>query len=247
MSGRWRDDDWRGRNERRRFAEDPYGGRRGGDGDFGYRSSQYRDYPRYDYNPDYDRYDYGNSFAGGGWNPYLVGPSFWDDPAGPPLASDYRARGYADRDRYRGGQRDWFDKASDEVSSWFGDEDAERRRQMDGQHQGHRGRGPRGYTRSDERIIEDVSDRLTEDFVLDASNIEVSAASGEVTLSGTVKSRSDKRRAEDLAEAVSGVRDVHNTIRVQQPENQQSTAGQTPYQQPSGSAGNSDYGTSRAH
>ncbi|HET6521889.1 MAG TPA: BON domain-containing protein [Geminicoccaceae bacterium] len=92
---------------------------------------------------------------------------------------------------------------------------------MDARHgdsgaQHHRGRGPRGYTRSDERIRDDISDRLTDDPYLDASEIEVSVSGGEVTLSGTVNSRQDKRRAEDLADDVSGVSHVQNNLRVRQ-------------------------------
>jgi osmotically-inducible protein OsmY len=114
----------------------------------------------------------------------------------------------------RGSQdRDFWDKAGDEVSSWFGDEDAERRRRQDRQ---HRGKGPRGYTRSDERIKEDVSDRLTDDWAIDASDVEVDVENCEVTLTGEVSSRDDKRRAEDVAEAVSGVRHVQNNLRIKQ-------------------------------
>jgi hypothetical protein len=40
------------------------------------------------------------------------------------------ARGRDDRGRH-GNERGWFDRAGDEVSSWFGDEDAERRRRAD--------------------------------------------------------------------------------------------------------------------
>lgn len=78
----------------------------------------------------------------------------------------------------------------------------------------HRGKGPRGYRRSDERVREDVCDRLTDDPFLDASNIEVTVKDCEVTLSGAVNSREDKRRAEDLIERISGVRDVTNNLRV---------------------------------
>lgn len=80
--------------------------------------------------------------------------------------------------------------------------------------QHHRGRGPRGYERSDERINEDVHDRLTEDWVLDASEITVSVSGGEVTLDGTVDSRQDKRRAEDIVDGISGVGHVQNNLRV---------------------------------
>lgn len=76
------------------------------------------------------------------------------------------------------------------------------------------GRGPRGYQRSDERIREDVCDRLTRDPWIDASDVEVTVRTGEVTLSGNVRDRSEKRHAEDLIEQVSGVREVHNNLRV---------------------------------
>ena len=78
------------------------------------------------------------------------------------------------------------------------------------------GRGPRGYQRSDERIREDVCDRMCEHGGLDASDIEVRVNNAEVTLVGTVRERQDKRLAEDLADQVSGVREVHNQIRVSQ-------------------------------
>jgi hypothetical protein len=78
----------------------------------------------------------------------------------------------------------------------------------------HAGRGPRGYQRSDERIREDVCDRLCEHGYVDASAIEVTVLNGEVTLSGVVPERHEKRMAEDAAEQVSGVREVHNQLRV---------------------------------
>jgi hypothetical protein len=97
----------------------------------------------------------------------------------------------------------------------MGDEEAERRRRMD-ETRSYYGRGPRGYTRSDERIKEDVSDRLTDDWYVDASEIEVTVNNGEVTLSGTVDSRQAKRRAEDIVDDISGVRHVQNNLRVRQ-------------------------------
>jgi osmotically-inducible protein OsmY len=79
---------------------------------------------------------------------------------------------------------------------------------------GFRGRGPKGYRRSDERILEDVNETLADDDDLDASEIEVAVAEGEVTLSGLVSSCEAKRWAEDLADDVSGVVEVHNHLRV---------------------------------
>jgi len=78
----------------------------------------------------------------------------------------------------------------------------------------HAGRGPRGYQRGDQRILEDVCDRLTDDPRIDASDIEVQVKDGEVTLAGSVRSRDEKRFTEDLIERVSGVRDVNNHLKV---------------------------------
>jgi hypothetical protein len=78
----------------------------------------------------------------------------------------------------------------------------------------YHGRGPSGYTRSDERIREDVCDRLTDDPHVDASSIQVTVESGVVTLQGQVFERPMKHRAEDCAEHVSGVKDVENRLRV---------------------------------
>lgn len=77
-----------------------------------------------------------------------------------------------------------------------------------------RGRGPKGYRRSDDRIREDACEILTRDDLIDASSIDVAVADCEVTLSGEVTSREEKRRAEDLVEYVPGVRDILNQLRV---------------------------------
>ena len=76
------------------------------------------------------------------------------------------------------------------------------------------GRGPRGYQRTDDRIREDVCDRLTDDPRIDASDIEVHVKGGELTIAGSVRTRDEKRFAEDLAERVTGVREVNNNLRV---------------------------------
>src|SRR5690242_18286939 len=74
------------------------------------------------------------------------------------------------------------------------------------------GVGPQNYQRSDHRIQEDINDRLTEHPDLDARNINVQAQNGEVTLNGWVNSRRDKRIAEDIADSVSGVKNVSNNL-----------------------------------
>jgi len=243
---------------------------------------------------------------------------YWDRERG----RRYRGEGYyggyygypereRERDREReyerrGGDRGFFDRAGDEVRSWFGDEDAQRRRVRDERDPGaedrgwgredrgwggarsddeaererewarqwgyvegrgsrggyerdargggysggygagagfvggrsesgrsvmggpYAGRGPRGYQRSDERIREDVCERMSDCGELDATDIEVRVSNAEVTLQGMVRDRHDKRLAEDLVDEVSGVREVHNQIRVSQPG---SDAGQGQQQQ----------------
>lgn len=80
--------------------------------------------------------------------------------------------------------------------------------------QSFRGKGPKNYQRSNERIREDVCERLALDHDVDASEIEVNVSGATVSLTGTVHDRFAKRRAEDIAESVMGVKDVQNQIRV---------------------------------
>jgi hypothetical protein len=125
-----------------------------------------------------------------------------------------RSRSYEESnyDRFNQGQNQWgstHDNYSTSDNSYS---------RIDNQDGIHRGKGPKGYGRSDERIKEDINDRLSDHSYIDASEIEVMVKSGEVTLTGTVEDRISKRRAEDLAEEVSGVRNVENRLRVQKSE-----------------------------
>jgi hypothetical protein len=78
----------------------------------------------------------------------------------------------------------------------------------------HAGKGPKGYQRPDNRIFEDVCERLTHHGQIDARNITVEVAAGEVILRGVVDSRRTKRMVEDTIENVTGVRDIHNELRI---------------------------------
>lgn len=78
--------------------------------------------------------------------------------------------------------------------------------------QGHRGRGPRGYKRSDESIYDDVCVMLSRSPDVDASNIEVSVKDGIVFLKGAVSDRESKKMAELEIENISGVIDVQNLL-----------------------------------
>ncbi|NEX46468.1 BON domain-containing protein [Rhodobacter sp. ETT8] len=153
--------------------------------------------------------------GGYGYGQRSSGPYGYSQPSfGPYDRGGYggqgRSSGYGDQ--RQGGyseERGFLEKAGDEISSWFGDNDAQRRRDND-----HRGKGPKGYTRSDDRIREDVNDHLSDDSWLDASDIEVSVSGGEVTLTGQVDSRQSKRRAEDCVDRITGVTHVQNNLRV---------------------------------
>ena len=90
------------------------------------------------------------------------------------------------------------------------------------------GRGPKGWQRSDESVLERVNETLEQHPDIDASEIEVTCARGEIVLRGTVDDRRAKRLAEDALENLPGVKDVRNEIRVQerQGQGQQGQAGQ---------------------
>lgn len=189
-----------------------FGGATGDYGSSGYssRTADYGDERYFDHR-DRDRYGYEGAY--GDHNPYRT---FGPDRQRPPHHEE----------------RSWFDRTRDEVSSWMGDRDALHRRQHDAAVRGeHSGRGPKGYRRSDERIREDVSDRLTDDSWLDAHGVEVAVSNADVTLSGTVRSREDKKRAEALAESVSGVGNVQNNLRIDRGE---TTATTVPVSDPMG-------------
>ena len=74
--------------------------------------------------------------------------------------------------------------------------------------------GPKGYKRSDERIKEDVSDRISQMNMVDASDVEVAVKAGEVTLTGSVPSRIMKWQLENMIDTVAGVTEVHNQLRI---------------------------------
>jgi hyperosmotically inducible periplasmic protein len=76
------------------------------------------------------------------------------------------------------------------------------------------GCGPRSYVRPDERIIDDICERLTRDPRVDASYIEVRSHRGEVTLGGSVGTWIETRWAGEIAADVYGVRHVQNDLRV---------------------------------
>ncbi|MGH9962034.1 MAG: BON domain-containing protein [Pyrinomonadaceae bacterium] len=217
-----RDDDWDRETERnrRRRGDERYRGRHYGGA---YERDRERDAGRYTSRrygtgwPEDDRRDvgrrrdFGRSYRERDYRDSYPSSSerYYEGTYRPPdYGRDYTS--YADYQDRLEKERDWFDRASDELASWFGDEGAERRRRLDKMRGNYRGRGPKGYKRSDERIKEDVNDRLSDDPYLDASDVEVTVINCEVALSGTVDSRNAKRRAENVIESVCGVTNIEN-------------------------------------
>jgi hypothetical protein len=211
--GRYQND-WNDRDGRNRYGRgyssygDDYG--RGGDYDPGYsrgdqggwRGGAYgRDYgDRNDgrgagrsYSDDYGRRDYGRYDRDYASGPYNQDSDRWRD-----YNQGYNTQGY--NPGY-----DWSYTAI-----WL-------------EPGPHTGNGPQGYQRSNERIQEEANERLTQHGHLNASNVQVKADDGEVTLEGTVGSRRDKRMAEDAVDDISGVKDVHNHLRIDKNQNNNQT------------------------
>ena len=184
-------------------------------------------FPDNDENRDYDERDYENNQYGTSGT-YGYRSNQGQGQSG--YKSDFEKHYYQQKPRSRYGgdernygnanqagfDRDWWDRTRDAVASWFGDDDAERRHKKDKRNMGYRGKGPKNYHRSEQRIWEDICDRLTEDDMVDATDIDVQVQGTEVILTGNVSSREQKRRAEDIVESVSGVHNVENRIRVVQ-------------------------------
>jgi osmotically-inducible protein OsmY len=78
----------------------------------------------------------------------------------------------------------------------------------------HKGKGPRNYSRSDDRIHDDICERLTKHPLIDASLVEVQVLNGEVRLTGEVLDRRMKNMIEDVLDEVSGVKEINNNLRV---------------------------------
>ena len=97
----------------------------------------------------------------------------------------------------------------------------------------YRGRGPAGWSRNDEKVREAVCERLLEDRLIDAREVEVTVQDGVVRLEGEVPGASDVAHAEMLARATPGVTAVRNGLRYapgrrrgDRPEGQETVRGQ---------------------
>lgn len=75
-------------------------------------------------------------------------------------------------------------------------------------------KGPKGYSRSDERIKEDISEQLMSEEGIDPSEVSIQVTGGVVVLEGTVPERHMKYIIEDIVDGCIGVQDVQNQLRV---------------------------------
>jgi osmotically-inducible protein OsmY len=209
------------------YNQGGYAGNRGNYGNMSYDNDYNRQdmkqvYGNRNYKSDFEKHYY-NQHAGHGNYVDGYGNEYNRNRPVNRYGGDTRNYGNANQGGF---DRDWWDRTKDEVASWFGDDDAERRRKMDRRNMGNfRGKGPKNYHRSEERIREEVCDRLTDDDLVDASDIEVQVQGTEVILTGFVSSRDQKRRAEDIVESVSSVRNVENRLRVAHGQTESTTNG----------------------
>jgi len=170
----------------------------------------------------YGRSDYDRSSGSRGWNQANYGSGAWRAESTTQRRSPGETHGYYEDDRGRVYEFDHAPTWRGSGSSGYNYGPTSYGSSGYGYTSGNygyegrnfTGRGPKGWKRSDDRIREDVCERLTADWHIDASEIEVTVNNGEVTLAGTVHTRDDKRHAEDLSERVNGVRDVRNNLRV---------------------------------
>lgn len=77
----------------------------------------------------------------------------------------------------------------------------------------YRGRGPKGYVRSDERLREIICEHLTDDPNIDASDISIEVEHQHVRLTGSIEDPELKQEVEALIERVGGVKGIDNQLR----------------------------------
>lgn len=110
---------------------------------------------------------------------------------------DPRTRtGYRAYDDGRDGPRYDDERVGDPRRTW---DEAPRRTRRDGP--------------SDRVLWAVIMERLDDQRRLDLRDVQVDVVDGEVTLSGLVRHKADKRRIEDVAD-IDGVRNVQNNLRV---------------------------------
>jgi len=177
----------------------------GGPGtDASYRADLPRSGPR---NPPNDRA--GGTGGEGGYST-LGGGVYPDegDPDDAPSYGDWQRHSSGATSGARG--HEGFDYPGEHT---WGEAQSQRERQVE-----QRGSGDRRIAqrrRPDEALARELEEILTKDPELDATDIAVDVEGGAVTLSGVVASSDARLLAEELVESVTGVREVHNDLKVE--------------------------------
>lgn len=78
------------------------------------------------------------------------------------------------------------------------------------------GRGPRGYKRSDESLLDQVCLALERTPSVDASDLEVYVEDGCAYLKGSLPTRGMRYLAEDLVDSIPGIVDVFTQIKIKE-------------------------------
>jgi osmotically-inducible protein OsmY len=101
-------------------------------------------------------------------------------------------------------------------NTWGEEQFRAERREEQGRRQTNN--GPRARRKSDESLGQEIREILTADPELEATDVEVEVEGGAVTLRGAVVDSDARLLAEELVEILSGVREVHNRLRVEREE-----------------------------
>lgn len=142
----------------------------------------------------------------------------------PSYGSGYYGDSASGGQSFSGGQRVYPDDYGYRRSRAFGQQAAAQGWSQRSQQAGRRMTGPKGYRRSDERVREDVCERLATNPYIDVGEVSVEVANGVVTLDGTVRERREKYVIEEIADAVFGVTEVDNRLRVERGQGGQGSA-----------------------
>lgn len=145
---------------------------------------------------------------------YEAGGRDFDERLRESYEGDENARGWWATHSPVSGDRPWYEREFHRPARDFRPHPGRYERFV-GEVRSFFGVGPKGYKRTDERILEEVCDSLARHPGVDASDIEVSVKNGHVTLTGTVPNRWMRRQAEDAAEFVPGVDDVQLNLTIQ--------------------------------
>jgi hypothetical protein len=243
----WRGQGTRGADYRGDVGPEGYGER----GRMDWNESRWNRGASFGFGPEEDsersgNYAYGSPYGQGDMGSERMGRGDWNEPRpGNDPRNWTNARDWSNRGDRAGGawqDTDWApNRPARGRGGWAGDwaMPTGADTAMSGNADTYAGRGPKDYRRGDDRIREEICDIFTDDARLDPSEVFVKVEGSEVTLTGTVSSRDQKRRAEELAERVRGVGDVHNQLRVMRGETTTGTTSTPPTATRGGRAGSS--------